>query len=313
MNDMLKAYAHQVASYHPAAQRDDLFAEVYDELCEEFSDWQSQHPGGDATAFLNDCRPHPMKYATSLAESGAAYLVGPQFYFSFLSALKVSLAIVVVVYLLIAAVSVLTGSSVMRALLNMISALPITMLWVGAAVLGVFVALEKSGERATWLDDWNASELKPADSHQEISRFETSFDLALSTFLLLWVLNVVRMPAAVRHDGEWITDFTVNLPDAAWLIMGLLLAFDIAYSLYRLGRRLWTPRLRLLTVANNVAWLVLLAFVVSQPDLVTVGHEGASEFLVIVDKAFRGGLLVVFAIVAWDTVTHAWRLFRRGG
>ena len=313
MNEMLKAYAHQVASYHPAAQRDDLFAEVYDELCEEFADWQAQNPRGDAIMFLNDSRPHPMKYATRLAEGGAAYLVGPQFYFSFLSALKVSMAIVVVVYLLLAAISVLTGSGLLRALWHMISAIPVTMLWVGGAVLGVFVALEKSGERATWLDDWDASELKPADGHQEISRFETSFDLALSTFLLLWVLDVVRMPAAVRHDGEWITGFTVNLPDAAWLVMGLLLAFDIAFSLYRLGRRLWTPRLRLLTVANNVAWLVLLAYVVFQPGLVTVGHEGAAEFLVIVEKAFKGGLLVAFAIVAWDTLTHAWRLLRRAG
>jgi len=38
--DLLKSYAHQVVSCHPEKGRDDLFAEVYDELCEKFKDWQ---------------------------------------------------------------------------------------------------------------------------------------------------------------------------------------------------------------------------------------------------------------------------------
>jgi hypothetical protein len=310
MMDLLKAYAHQVVSYHPVKQRDELFAEIYDELCEEFGDRQAENPGLTEVEFLNGNRRHPVKYATQLASDSSPWLIGPQFYFSFLSALKIALAIVVVMHVALAAVTVLTGTSLLSALWGMLGSIAGSLLWVGASVLGVFVAMEKSGERATWLDKWDASELKPADSHDEISRFETSFDLGLSTFGLLWVLDVVNVPAVVRHDGEWITSFSVNLPGALWLIAGLLLAFGIVFSLYRLVRRLWTPLLRMVTISDNVAWLVLLAFVASSPELLSVEHEGAAEFLGIIEKAFKGSLLIAMVIIAWDTLTHAWRLLR---
>ena len=310
MNELLKAYAHQVASYHPAAQRDDLFAEVYDELCEEFEDWRASHPGGGESEYLNENRVHPMKYATRLAEDGSAYLVGPQFYFSFVSALKIALSVVVVAYLVFAAFSVLTGTHVWPALWGMLTSLPGTMLWVGASILGVFVAMEKSGESATWLDKWDASELRPFDGHQEVSRFETSFDLAFSTFLLLWILDVVNVPTVVRHDGDWISGWSMNLPDALWIIAGLMAAFDIAFSLYRLGRTLWTPRLRMVTIAGNVVWLALLAHAVTLPGLLSVEHESAAQFLSLAEKAFKGGLMVAIALIAWETLSHAWRLLR---
>ena len=91
--ELLKSYAHQVASYHPAKDRDELFAEVYDELCEEFADWSASHPGGDEVAFLNANRQHPMRHATHLAGEHQNYLIGPQFYYSFIEALKAAAGI----------------------------------------------------------------------------------------------------------------------------------------------------------------------------------------------------------------------------
>ena len=87
---ILKSYAHQVVSYHPEKARDDMFTELYNELCEEFDDWQSEHPDGDEVAFLDAEKDHPMRFATRLAPEGSAYLIGPQFYYSFISALKVA-------------------------------------------------------------------------------------------------------------------------------------------------------------------------------------------------------------------------------
>ena len=50
MTDYFKAYAHRVAAYLPSGQRDELFAEIYDDLCEEYADWQADHPGSDPLA-----------------------------------------------------------------------------------------------------------------------------------------------------------------------------------------------------------------------------------------------------------------------
>ena len=312
MTDYFKAYAHRVAAYLPSGQRDELFAEIYDDLCEEYADWQADHPGSDPLAFLQDERPHPMKFAAQLASGSSAYLVGPAFYFSFITALKTSLAIVVGLHIVLAVISILAGGSVPTAVFGMLTGLPGTMLWVGACVLGVFVAMERSGEKASWLERWDASKLEPADSHQEISRLETSFDLGLATLALLWLLDVVRIPPVVRHDGIWATDWSVNLPDFAWLAIGALLAWDIFFAIIRLGRSLWTRRLRLLTIAGNLLWLVLLAYVLTRPELLTLQHDAADRFLPLVENALRGGLLVLCGIIAWDTATHAWRLVRSG-
>jgi len=313
MTDYFRAYAHRVASYHPAAQRDEMFAEVYDELCEEFADWQADHPDRGEIEFLQAMRPHPVKFATQLAGANAACLVGPAFYFSFVSALKTAMAVVVGMHLVVAVVSVLGGTSVLNATVNMLTGLPGTLLWVGACVLGVFVALEKSGEQASWLEKWDASKLEPADGQREISRFETAFDLGLSTLLLLWLLEIVRFPAVIRPEDPWAGDWAVNLPDVAWLAAGALLAWDIAFAVYRLGRTFWTPRLRLLTIAGNVPWLALLAYAISVPGLLSVEPDAAGKLLPVAERALKGGLSVVFAIIAWDTLSHAWRLFRSRG
>jgi len=308
--NMLKAYAHQVVSYHPVAQRDELFAEIFDELCEEFSDRQAQIPGLSEMDFLNSCKQHPMRYATQLASENSAYLVGPQFYFSFLSALKTSLAIVVVFHLVIGLVGAFASGNIWGAFWGAVGSIPQTFLWVGASVLGVFVALEKSGERATWLEKWDAAELKPSDGHQSISRLETSFDLGFSTFALLWVVNILEIPTVVHHDGEWIRAWSINVPEGLWLVAGLLLLFGIGFSLYRLSCTLWTSRLRVITVVDNILWIGLLAVIASQTGLLSVEHQSAAEFLPIIEKSTKVGLLIACVIIAWDTLVHGWRLLR---
>ena len=87
--DLLKSYALEVVSYHPEKVRDEMFAEIYDDLCESCSDWMAQHPGSSEADYLDERGEHPMRYATRLAAEGQAWLIGPRFYFSFISALKI--------------------------------------------------------------------------------------------------------------------------------------------------------------------------------------------------------------------------------
>lgn len=310
MMDSLKAYAHQVVSYYPASQRDEMFAEIYDSLCEEFGDLQQSEPDLTETDFLNSAKPHPMKYATEMAADGSAYLVGPQFYFSFLSALKIAAALVVVFHVVIGAVGAIASGRVWPSFWGAMTSMPGTLLWVGAAVLGVFVALEKSGEKASWLERWDAGELKSVNSLQTVSRGEAAFELALSSFLLLWVLDIVQLPVMIRHDGDWIREWTVNLPEGFWLVLGLLLAFDIAFAIYRLTRTLWTSRMRLVTIVTQVVWIGLLGWAANQSGLFSVDHEAAAQFLPVIETATRAGMLVLCAIIAWDTAVHAWRLVK---
>ena len=167
-------------------------------------------------------------------------------------------------------------------------AIPESLLWVSAAILGVFIALEKSGERASWLDDWTASDLKPIDSHQQISRTETFFDLGISTLALLWLTDIIHFPAVIRHGGVWITEWIIHLPAWFWMVVGALLVFDLAYCLLRLMRVYWSKQLRLTTIITNVLWIAVLAFAIAQPELLSFQDPVPAEFpnlLPIVNKS----------------------------
>jgi hypothetical protein len=311
--DVLESYAHQVVSYHPGKVRDDLFDEIYDELCEEFNDWQELNPGSSDADFLNEKREHPMRFATRLAADSSAYLVGPQFYFSFISALKTGAVVTTVFYLFLAIISALASGGYLGSMWRIFIGMPVTLLWVSACILGVFIALEKGGERATWLDDWKASDLKPLDSHQQISRGETLFDLALSTLALLWLAGFIQAPGMIFHDGEWITGWTISLPDGFWVAAAVMLVFNVAFSLFRLTRPLWSRPMRLTTIVSNLLWLALLGFAIAQPDLLAVDNSVPDKIqglMPITNAAVRGLLSVVFAILAWEILVHAWRLKR---
>jgi hypothetical protein len=311
--DLLKSYAHQVVSYHPEKARDDLFAEVYDELCEEFKDWQEVNPGKSEANFLDSSREHPMKYATRLASEDSAYLVGPQFYFSFLSALKIGAALTAGFYLALAAVYASASGLHLGTFVRVLSGFPLSLLWVGAVILGVFVALEKSGERASWLDKWSAADLEQIDDHKPMSRGNTLFDLGIAVLALLWLVDIIQVPAFIDLDGNSVSYWLIDLPDWFWIAVGAMLVFDIAHALFRLTRNFWSPRLRLTTIASNLIWIALLGFVIAQPELLSIQGEPASvppDLLQMAKKAIRGVLGFVCALLAWDTVIHIWRLRR---
>jgi len=296
-------------------RRDEVFAEIYDALCEEFIDWQAQHPEGGEAEFLDLHREHPMRYATRLAPDGTAYLIGPQFYYSFLSALKIGAVITSVFYLFIAVISSLASGAYAASFLRMLISIPVTLVWVSASILGVFIALEKSGARAVWLDNWKATDLRVHESHQQISKSETFFDLGVSTLALLWLLDLVKIPSVLRHDGQWITGWAVDLPEWFWVALGALLLFDIAYCVIRLLKQFWSSSLRMISILTNVLWIALLAFAMSKPQLLSLAEPSSArvmELLPLLNKVLLGGLWVISIILAVDTATHAWRIFRPG-
>lgn len=311
--NLLKAYVNQVVSYHPPADRDELFAEIYDEICEEYADLLVETPGLSEAEFLDTSKQHPMKFATQLASYSSSYLVGPQFYFSFLSVLKNGASITAIIFLILAVIAALASGNSWRTFFQVLFEIPEALLWVSAVILGIFVAMEKGGEKTTWLDGWKASDLKVAGGHQSISRGESFFDLSLSTIALLWIFDIIPVPSVVRYDDVWIEDWVILLPDWCWMAAAGLFLFDIVFSLLRLTRNLWTRRLRLTTIVENILWLALLGFMLLQPQLLGVAGSEAKEtidLMPIFNKMLKGGLVVMMVVIAWDTASHSWRLFK---
>jgi hypothetical protein len=311
--DLLKSYAHQVVSYHPEKGRDELFAELYNELCEEFSDWQEQHPEGDEAVFLDAEKEHPMRFATRLAPEGSAYLIGPQFYYSFISALKVATFVAIGFHLFLGSIAALSSEASFGSIIRLLMTVPVTLIWVYASIFGVFIALEKSGEKASWLDNWNASKLVPIDSQQPISKSETFTDLGISLLGLLWLFDVVQFPFFIRQDGVWVNGWTANLPDALWVAVGILLVLDIVYCIFRLIRNFWSPQLRFMTIVFNIAWVTLLSYAASQTPLIAfdVAEAGISlDLQSLINKVILGVLYGGVVLLVVNSLNHGWKLLK---
>ncbi|MGI9290155.1 MAG: hypothetical protein ACR2QG_02630 [Gammaproteobacteria bacterium] len=313
--DFLKSYAHQVVSYHPDSARDDLFTELHNELCEEFADWNEEHPDGDEAAFLNAKKDHPMRFATQLAPEGSAYLIGPQFYYSFISAMKIATVVTFVFHLFLGVISALGSGAYLASITRVLFSVPGTLLWVYASIIGVFIALERSGEKATWLDNWNASKLVSSDSHQTISKSETFFDMGISLLGLLWLLDIVQFPSLVFHDGIWISGWIANLPKAFWVMAGVLFVVDIGFCFYKLVRNFWSPNLRFMAIGLNIVWMAVLSFAAARTQLISlddVTATGMQDLQTLINNVAHGVLLVVIAVLLIDSLKHCWKLFKPG-
>ena len=67
--------------------------------------------------------------------------------------------------------------------------------------------------------------------------------------------------------------------------------------------------MRLIPRGISIGALLALLLVCWIPLCLT--QEGAETFLLFAERALKGGLLVACAIIAWDTVVHAWRLVKQ--
>ena len=147
-----------------------------------------------------------------------------------------------------------------------------------------------------------------------MSRGNTLFDLGIAVLALLWLVDIIQVPAIIDLDSHSISYWLPELPNWFWITVGVMLVFDIADALFRLTRNFWSPRLRLTTIASNLLWIVLLGFAIAQPDLFSIQGEPANlpqDVLQIANKAIRGLLGFVCVMLTWDTVIHIWRM-RRG-
>lgn len=181
--ELIKGYANKVASFLPAKQRESMRDEIFADLCDEFEEYQTSEE-----AFLAD-KPHPMKYAGQLVEPNYGYLIGPQFYFSYIETLKGIAAIITLIFAGFAVVEIATSQTLVGLIIDWLYITVYAMLWITAAVTGIFVALERTGERASWLDSWNIDTLKQWQSSYTISRTTIAFELGMSVVLLTWLLG----------------------------------------------------------------------------------------------------------------------------
>lgn len=298
--DLIQAYANKVSSYLPAKQRASTRDEIYADLADEFDD-------ANATPedFLAD-KPHPMKYAAALAEPNQAYLIGPQFYFSYVETLKGAAAIVSIIFIGLGLLEVGTSGLLITPLIGAALGLLQALVWTTAAITGVFIALERSGERASWLDNWQTSSLKQWLSNHTISRTTIAFELGMSLILLAWLMGIFQFPTFVWHDGQRIDDWQLMISNSLrWAFIALLVV-DVTQAIWQFSEPVWSLAKRWLRIGFNALWILALLFAWAQPDKIQLVMTDMPENLVSLQALFNQllnwGLLGAAALMVWDSL-----------
>ena len=305
--DLIRAYAEKVAGYLPRRIRQETADELYDSLSEQFEEQQSQGGDGGEMAFVQQ-QPHPIRMATRLGQNESLYLIGPGFYLSFIEAIKITALVVAVLHVALFAVSAWTSDNLVQAFIQSLFGVPETLGNAVVIIALIFFLLERSGERARWLDRWNAEDLAETE-HAPISKLESLIEINVSAMGFLLFSGAIELPSLAGHNGIWLTDLTFNLPDI--LMMGLcaLLLIDILFAAVKLVRSVWIPRFRQIQCLLNGVWIVILVVVIDQQPLVSSLTDVNTRVLTGIETGINVALLIAIVVMAWESATHLYQLY----
>jgi hypothetical protein len=293
--------------------RSDTADELYDSLCEEFEEKKAESDVSEE-AFVQS-QLHPIKRATHLGEAEKLYLIGPAFYLSFIQAIKIAAMVVAVIHIGLFGIAAWSSDNLIQAFIQTSSNYVSTFLNVAVIIGLIFIVIEKTGERADWLDSWSIKDLQRTFGKLKISKFETLIELNVAAIAFLWLTKAIELPAMIRHDGVWLVDILVNIPDVVLSIMIGMLAFDILLAAFKLLRGYWSSLLRVATLGSNIVWIGLLAMVLQVDELVTENMlpelVELGDIMVGINTAIDVSLVVTIVIIAWDSVTQVYRLSQK--
>ncbi len=201
--ELLDRYLYEVRRYLPAAQQDDIIAEISDALQSHVEDRERAlgRPLTDAeAATIVRAFGHPKIVASRYQP--AQYLIGPEIYPFYWYTLKLALAGVLALELLGAMIAALLSPSPMPTFIKNIAVMWPTIFLMLGVVTFIFVALERSGSGSSVLtklgiDKWNPRAL-PRATHGEVPRFSLLVEAAANIIFMLWLLDFSAAAARGR-------------------------------------------------------------------------------------------------------------------
>ncbi|MEE4280843.1 MAG: hypothetical protein V2I41_02800 [Pseudomonadales bacterium] len=305
---LVESYLYEVGRFLPKEERDELLADLRDDILGEIEG--AAEAAGRAPQVADEQEViarfgHPLKAAGRYQKPRA--LIGTDLYPAFMHTLKVVSSVAVFgLYL----VWLIGGEAAdwrlgPFALLGMFIEV---LLWVFASVVLVFVAIEYSGERLRWYENWQPSALS-STSLGVINRQDVITNLISEGFFLLWWNNVVVL---VGFLPEGAAEQVIALsPIWATFFWPLNIIFGVLFVLhfYVLVRGIWQRYVLLAEVVGNTALLAIVGVLLSSGDLVLLNDQFPNGFASNAQLVVKVALSVVCAAILWD-IWLAFKAFR---
>jgi hypothetical protein len=306
--ELIESYINEVGRFLPLEQRDEILLELRDAILGEVEGeaLQSAQGGGEISLEVQQVVlerfGHPLKVAARYQPK--KYLIGPDLYPAFVQTLKVVVAIALFAQVVLALVVGFTSGWQVGPWL-VLDTMVDSLVWIVAIVIGVFLAIEYSGERLNWYENWRAKTL-PSGSLGVIKRGDVITNLITEgLFLLLWNGVIV-----IEH---WVpSGLDLGMTDvwqSYFVYLNIVVGLAFVLHFYVLIRGIWQTKALLFEVVTNVALLGILAGLISSGDLLTFADGFSAEARLHIERVLRVALFVVAGFCAWD-IWLALRTFR---
>lgn len=308
---LVENYLTQASQLLPKNLREDIVAELRASLEEQVLDHaaaDNRLPNvADEKAVLTDFG-HPMKIAGSYLPQ--QYLIGPLLFPAYLYALKIILIVVLAINL----VMVLAVSGVVSdwniSFFGLFWHLLDTAITVVVIVTLVFVAIEYSGEKLNWYENWQPDAVDHGPS-TPVNRQDLLINIITEGVGLLWWNDVLTF-------SNWLefADTSVAMSQAwaaiYWPLNAVLGSFFLLH-VYLAMRGNWRGKTLALECFLDIAFLGLAVTLLTGGSLVELGSTASADLQASIHRAATIVVGVFIAVTCWDLYKYsrlAWRLRR---
>ena len=296
---LIDSYLNEVGRFLPNSGRDDTLRALKEDLSEAV---EGRAEAENRKANVDDEHEvlirfgHPLKVAGRYQSK--KYLIGPDLYPAFIHALKVLFGAVVFIQVIAALVYTQSSGWQVGPIELFFLWLELTV-WVFGVTVMIFVALEYSGERLKWYEQWQPQQLSNG-SLCVISRGDVITNLISEGFVLLWLLDVIEFPVLELASGDV---FSIHL-STHWTAYTdyLAIVFGCLFLLhfYVLIRGVWVGRALLIEIIGNTALLGIGAALLSEPNLIEASAAWSSIFAENAERIVKVAIIVIGATCIWD-------------
>lgn len=318
--DLLNRYLGAIAALLPAAQRDDIIAELRDVLMSRIEEKEAelghQLDRKALEALFRDFG-HPLAVAGRYGPQRA--LIGVELYPFYIFAVKIALAIAAFLSVIPAVIDGVTGDTNVARIINhaISDFIPTALQMIGLATL-IGAAIERGWIKTGDFGQWKISDLPHLSAKKSMfatSRFDALVELTMSVLFALWWAGVVRFPVdpvlPATHDGLQVIPAAIL---ASLHLPILLMAIGQALSaLIVVIRPAWVRPRAAAEIALSIAGLAFVAVLWPAMPLLTFAGPDADAVAALqgmVDTIFKVCALVAVAICAGKILIDGWRLLR---
>jgi hypothetical protein len=268
--EIIDRYLHAVKFWLPKAQRDDIIAELSEDIRSQIEDKEAElgrkADDGDVAAILKKCG-HPLLVAQRYLPQ--EHLIGPSIFPVYSFVLKI-IALIYVLPWLVVWLGYVIFSPVYRAH-DPIHSLGI--LWQGVAsmvfaITLAFMFAERFMLKSWAQKDWDPRKLPAVRDSNQIPRFSSILDLTIAIAFIVWWAIHLRFRTVFGFSGATIT----LAPVWRYFLCGLLFvsAVTVGLSAVNLILRCWTRFTACVRLAIDCVGSMLFCWLLKTAILVEI-------------------------------------------